>query len=280
MDKEKLKKSIDNFIRKEREDEKSKNTIKHYQHILYMLLTYLDEGKEMEKTDLIEFKEYLLNAGFAPSTIQNYITVINKWLKYAKKKKMIVKNIKVQEQASLNEDELITPEDFNRLLKRAKSMKMSEYYMIMKVLGYTGIRISELQYFTVENLNKSKLTVKNKGKIRTVILRTDLKKELKKYAKDRGIESGYLFPGKKEGTMIHHSTIYKNMKLIASAESVKKSRVHPHAFRHLFSIKYLEEGGQPSDLKDILGHSRLETTAIYTRTTDKMKKVQIERMKY
>lgn len=279
MTKEGMRRSIDRFIIKEREAEKSKNTVRHYAHVLNLLYDFLPDG-ELNKTGIIDFKEHLLESGFEPSTVQNYIVIINKWLKYAKMKRFTVTNIKVQGKASLEEEELLTPEDFMRLLRQAKRMGYKQYYMIMEIMGYTGIRLSELQYFTVENIRKPKLLVHNKGKIRTIIMPTSLKKKIKKYIEEQGIESGYIFPGKKEGTMLHPTTVYKNIRKIAAAAKIKKTKAHPHAFRHLFAVHYIEEGGQPSDLADILGHSQLETTAIYTRTTDKMKKIQVEKINY
>lgn len=279
MTKEGMRRSIDGFITKEREAEKSKNTVRHYAHVLNLLYDFLPDG-ELNKTSIIDFKEHLLESGFEPSTVQNYITIVNKWLKYAKMKRFTVTNIKVQGKASLEEEELLTPEDFMRLLRQAKRTGRKQYCMIMEIMGYTGIRLSELQYFTVENIRKPKLLVHNKGKIRTIIMPTSLKKKIKKYIEEQGIESGYIFPGKKEGTMLHPTTVYKNIRKIAAAAKIKKTKAHPHAFRHLFAVRYIEEGGQPSDLADILGHSQLETTAIYTRTTDKMKKIQVEKINY
>ena len=117
--------------------------------------------------------------------MQNYIGIVNKWLKYAKLKRLTVTNIKVQGKASLEEEELLTPEDFMRLLRQAKRMECKQYCMIMEIMGYTGIRLSELQYFTVENIQKPKLLVHNKGKIRTIIMPTALKKKLRKYIEEQ-----------------------------------------------------------------------------------------------
>ena len=69
----------------------------------------------------------------------------------------------------------------------------------MKVIAYTGVRAEELKVFTVENLESNYIKVKNKGKIRNVIVRQDLRRELLRYCKDKGITTGYIFPGKKQG---------------------------------------------------------------------------------
>lgn len=80
---------------------------------------------------------------------------------------------------------------------------------------------------------------------------------------------------------MHSTTIYKRLKKIAGrCKGIKLSKIHAHSFRHLFAIKFREDGGSESELADILGHSSLQTTRIYTTTTDKMKKDRLERMKY
>lgn len=150
----------------------------------------------------------------------------------------------------------------------------------MKVIAFTGVRAEELKVFTYENIQSNYIETRNKGKIRNVILRNDLRRELLKYCRDNGIKSGYIFKGKEDGTMIHATTIYKQLKRIASKAKVSKSKVHAHSFRHLFAIKFIEDSGDISELADILGHSSIETTRIYTMTTDEMKKKKIEKMTY
>lgn len=277
MTKDDLIKAKDVFLADQQEDEKSKNTLIHYSHVLNVFIENMPD--EISKLNIINFKGNMIEQGMKPSTINNYIVIINKFMKYIDQKDMTVKYIKVQKRASL--DEVLEPIDLKRLLRTAKKMGKDDYYMIMKIFAYTGIRVKELEYFTVENIQKSYIMVKNKGKIRNIILRNDLKKELKKYCDDHNLTSGYIFPGKKEGKMICESTIWKNLKKIAGkARGVKLEKVHAHSFRHLFAIHFLEQGGNIADLADILGHGSINTTQIYARTTDKMKKQQMERMKY
>ena len=98
---------------------------------------------------------------------------------------------------------------------------------------------------------------------------------------NNGIKEGYIFPGRNPGTMLHQTTIWKRMKKIAGmCRGIKKSKVHAHSFRHLFAIKFMSEGGDIGELADILGHASVDTTRIYTRTTDYMKRKRLEKMKY
>ena len=295
MKRKDLEEHIEEYLLEEQEDEKAKNTLIHYRHIINMFVSSLPDD-EITKVDFMRFKEIMLEK-YKPKTVSNYITIVNKFIKYVEmsmdesiqdfdfnrmKKyysKQTLKNIKIQQEASLKE--VLEPIDLKRMLRMAKKLEEWDLYYIMKVIAYTGVRAEELKIFTVENLESNYIKVKNKAKIRNVIVPQDLRRDLLKYCKNAGITTGYIFPGKKSGTMLHSTTIYKRLKKLAGqCRGVKKSKVHAHSFRHLFAIKYMEEYGNISELADILGHSSIETTRIYTRTTDKMKRERMERMKY
>lgn len=295
MKRKDLEEHIEEYLLEEQEDEKAKNTLIHYRHIINMFVSSLPDD-EITKVDFMRFKEIMLEK-YKPKTVSNYITIVNKFIKYVEmsmdesiqdfdfnrmKKyysKQTLKNIKIQQESSLKE--VLEPIDLKRMLRMAKKLEEWDLYYIMKAIAYTGVRAEELKIFTVENLESNYIKVKNKGKIRNVIVPQDLRRDLLKYCKNAGITTGYIFPGKKSGTMLHSTTIYKRLKKLAGqCRGVKKSKVHAHSFRHLFAIKYMEEYGNISELADILGHSSIETTRIYTRTTDKMKRERMERMKY
>lgn len=320
MDKSILESKKEDFLMDEADAEKSKNTLTHYDHVITLFLESLTD-ENVTKKDVRRFKEQLLER-YKPSTVQNYIVVINKFLKYAQSdesmrsfekiglsemdvyelrrkvrskeidqsalediRKMIgftamesltVRNIKVQQRASL--EEIIDEDEYMRLLKAARREKKLNMRMIMKVLRETGIRIEELRFITVESIKSHYVQVNNKAKIRNIIIRTSLRKELKAYCKQQGITAGYIFPGRNPDMPISTSAVWKNLKQIAGKEKVKKSKVHPHSFRHLFAVSFLEQGGSLAELSDILGHSSIETTRIYVRTTDKMKLRKLDNM--
>lgn len=292
MEKQDLKDSLEEYLIEEKEDEKAENTLIHYRHVLEELIKALPEG-EIKKADLIAYKDTLIEK-YKPRTVNNYIVVINRYLKYMEIKedadfsmyklkkyysKNALKNIKIQNEASLTE--VLEPTDLKRMLRMAKKLGEMDMYYLMKVIAYTGIRAEELKVFTVENLKSNYIKVSNKGKTRNVIVRQDLRRDLLKYCKRQGIEMGYIFKGKKQGTMIHATTVYKRLKKIAGkCKGIKLSKIHAHSFRHLFAIQFINEGGDISELADILGHSSIQTTRIYTRTTDSMKKKRLEKMKY
>ena len=292
MKKSEIKEKIKPYLLEEKLDEKAERTQKQYQRVITMFVNSF-KNEEITKNDLMEFKSYLID-NYKPKTVSNYIVIVNKFIKYLEitskdedfdfeklrkyYSKKTLKNIKVQQKNSL--DEVLEPEDLKRMLRMAKK-KDYEMYLIIKIFSYTGIRSGELEFFKVENLASNYIEVRNKGKIREIILRQDLRKELLEYCKDKNITSGYIFRGKRAGTMLHHTTIYNRLKKIAGmCRGIKIDKVHPHSFRHLFAIKFMQDGGDISELKDILGHASIDTTSIYTRTTLKMKRKRLEKMKY
>lgn len=294
MEKATLEELTEEFLLEERTDEKAKSTLIHYRHVIEMFLDSLKEG-EVTKRDVMAFKSALMDT-YKPSTISNYITIVNKFIKYAEivesngkyelsdlkhhHSKMTLKNIKIQQKSSI--EEVLEAEEYKRMLRIAKKHGEIEMYLIMKIFAYTGIRVAELKCFKAELVKKSNyIEVNNKGKNRKIILRQDLRRELIKYCEEKGIEEGYIFRGRRVGTMLSDSTIWKKLKKIAGqCRGIKLSKVHAHSFRHLFAIKFLEEGGDIGELADILGHASVDTTRIYTRTTDYMKRKKLEKIKY
>ena len=285
MNKEFLVSKVDDFIAFETENEKSKNSLVHYRQVVELFVNSF-EVDDICKLDIIDFKKNL-EEEYAPATVKNYITIANRFIKYCElvekdldpdellrthHSKMTLKNIKIQQAASL--DDVIEPSDFKRMCRMAKQCHRMDIYLIMKIFAYTGIRVSELSYFTVENVKANYITVKNKGKIRDVILRNDLKREILKYCRTEKIKSGKIF-------FLTYKQIYYQLKKIAGkCRGISLDKIHPHAFRHMFAINYLDVGGQVTDLMDILGHNSIQTTSLYTRTTNKAKKNMLESMKY
>ena len=100
------------------------------------------------------------------------------------------------------------------------------------------------------------------------------------YCRENKIKTGPIFKGEKQEKIIA-STIWRQMKKIAGAARVNKKKVHAHSFRHLFAIVFLNEFNDSiTELADILGHNSLETTRVYTRSTNSQKKSKLEKLKF
>lgn len=294
--KEQLNKKINTFIIEETNDEKSAKTISAYRRIPMDFVNQLENGQEISKTDILKYKDKLIKK-YKPSTVNVYLTILNKFIKYCEiteesdefdflmlKKhysKNVVKNIRIQSPDSL--DDILNPSDFKRMRRKAKEKGDMRTYLILSVYGFTGIRAKEIDFFTVDALKASKdfVQVTNKGKTRKVPVPGTLRRDLLRYAKERHIDSGPIFRNN-NGEPLSYSRIYRCLKdLAGECRGIKKSKVHPHSFRHLFAYYFLEGNeSRLAELADILGHSSLETTRIYLRTTIKMKKQKMERIRY
>lgn len=278
--KEKMLKKVEFFIKTKKYDEKSPRTLKQYNRVIMEFIATIPDGVEIAKDHTLEYKQKLKDAGMMTSTINNKIVILDSFLKFIKLDCLCVNTIKVQKKSSLKN--VLEPIDYKRLLHWAKKLEMVDIRMIMRVLAETGARIAELTFFTADAIKESNyINVSNKGKERNLIIRNDLRKELKEFCCNKKITEGYIFRGRlDESKPLCEATIWRNMQKIAGRAKVNKKKVHAHSFRHLFAIRWIEEGGSIADLADIMGHNSLETTRIYTKTTDLMKKRKIENMKY
>lgn len=280
MNKHDLKERLPEFIAELSEDEKAANTIKKYKRNIELFLDWIPEEVEIYKAIVIDFKRHLLDdLKFRTNTINNYIVSINKFLYWCGIEDCKVKQLRKQHVAS--NSEVLSLPDYKRLLRFAKRFNQEDTYLIMKILAMTGIRIEELSFFTVENMKSNYIHVRNKDKERSIIIRQDLAREIRKYCRDKGIKEGVIFYCRTKGKMMSKSTIWRRMKKLAGAAKVRKNKVHAHSFRHLFAKTFLKEyNGSIAELADILGHNSLETTRLYAKSTDEEKRQRLERIKF
>lgn len=264
------------FFQRLMEEEKATKTIEKYKFILDNFMEYLKD-KELEKNTIINFKQKLKDENFSVATINNYVTVINKFLKYLKKEGLCIKLIKRQKKYSIEYS--LSKTDYNRLLRGALK-RNEENYIILRILAETGIRVSEISNFSIEKLNTT-MIIDNKGKTREIIVTRKLLKNLRDYCRKNKIRTGLIIFNHKTKKAYSSSTIWRRLKKLAGECRVNKKCVYPHAFRHYFGVRYLET--YPEDylgLADILGHSSLETTRIYSALTAKEKELKLRNVKF
>lgn len=280
MKKEELMPKLDEWILEQKYQEYEQSTLNQYRANTLKFIEWLPDGEEITKDTMLRYKQHLGEIAGSTNSINVWIVTVNKFLKWLGHPELTLKKIKMQTKQS--NEEVLSVSDYKRLLRFAKRENKVQLYYIMKILAMTGIRVSELQYFQVENLKSNYISVFNKGKERTIIVRQDLMRELRKYCRENGIRHGYLFPSPEvKGKMVNTSTIWRQMKAVAGHARVKKSKVHAHSFRHLFAQVFLETySDNITELADILGHNSLDTTRLYTRTSDSQKRDKLERMKF
>jgi len=267
-------KSLKKYERNLTKRELSEGTKELYLRQAKDLLVFL-EGKPATKKRMIAYKDYLCGKGLAVTTMNTYITAVNSFLRFAGYENIRLRTKRIQKRRSL--DHVLSIEEYKILLSYAKESGRKKYYYIMKTLAQTGIRVSELKYFTVEALEVKAIVVNNKGKVREIFLPDNLILDLKTYCDIEGRESGVIFKGNTQNS-ISRIAVYKMLVHMADMTGISKDKVHPHSFRHLFAITYMEHYSNLFELADILGHSSLEITRIYAATTAEEKRKRMNQL--
>lgn len=257
-----------------KEKELSKGTCELYIRQARLFLEYVGDRK-ITKEEVLSYRKKLKEKNLSVSTMNLYIIAVNHYLKYAGYKDCSIRTVRVQKKSSV--ENVINSAEYHMLLSYAKSSGQEKYYYIMKTLALTGIRISELRFFTVEILQQGQVCVYNKGKIREVYLPDCLIQELQSYCDKEHIKEGVIFRGK-ENKPINRTTVYKMIAHLADMVGVSKEKAHPHSFRHFFAVTYMEHYANLAELADILGHSSIETTRIYTVSTSEEKRRRLNNL--
>lgn len=136
----------------------------------------------------------------------------------------------------------------------------------MEIICSTGIRVSEVQYITVEAAKNGKAEIALKGKIRTILLPSKLCRKLLKFAARQKTASGAIFRAK-SGTAMSRYQIWSKMKKLCERAGVGAEKVFPHNLRHLFATAFYRAYKDIVKLADVLGHSSIEMTRIYLVTS-------------
>lgn len=257
-----------------RMEELAEGTVHIYLREAERLEEYLS-GRNISKNLLLEYKKVLLAAGNRPATVNLHIVAADRYLKYLGHTDCRLKTLRIQAKHSL--EQVLTTEEYQALLDYAKQNGKEKYYLILRTMAMTGIRVSELQFFTAEILEKKVIMVTGKQKTREICVPEKLAVELKEYCEKNGLKEGCIFYGKK-GKPISRIAVYKMLVKMADALGIEKGKVHPHSLRHLFAVTYMERYGNLFELADLLGHSSLETTRIYARSTAEKKRQKINEL--
>ena len=254
-------------------EEKSNETITKYLRDVSAFLRWIG-NREITKSAVLSYKTEILEK-YAPKSVYSMLASLNVFLKFIKKFDCTVKSIKLQRQ--MFSDKELTKAEYERLLIAAEKKKNKRLYYLMQSICSTGIRVSEHKYITAEAVEKGSVQINLKGKMRVVILPKTLCKMLKKYIREENIKSGSVFITK-NGKPLDRSNIWNDMKKLCESAGVDKEKVFPHNLRHLFARTYYSLQKDISRLADILGHTSINTTRIYTIESGEVHRRQIERM--
>ncbi len=254
--------------------EKSAATIAKYIRDTDMFLRYA-LNRPITKTLTVAYKKHLIEMGYAACSINSMLAGLNGFLDFMGLSDCKVKNIKVQRQTYCSDKNELSKKEYMRLLEAASSRP--KLNLVMQTICATGIRVSELKYFTVEAVRCGEISVRCKSKTRTILVPDKLRKHLLEYSKDNGITSGTIFVTK-NGNPLDRSNIWSQMKKICEEAGVSESKVYPHNLRKLFARTFYEVEKDIAKLADILGHDSIETTRIYIMTTGSEHRRKMEKL--
>ena len=258
------------------ERENSRATIRKYLTDIRTFYKFLGAERIISKGKLLEYKEWLTSC-YAVNSANSMIVSLNRYLDYRNASRLKLKRIRVQRQLFIKEEKELTREEYRRLIQAAHENNKEQLALIIETIGATGIRISELAGFTVEQIRRGRIEIYNKGKNRVILVPEKLRRKLLKFAEKQGIKRGHLFITR-NGKPKDRSNLWAEMKRLHKLAGVDSKKIFPHNLRHLFARCYYKATKDLTGLADLLGHSSLETTRIYTAEAGSQFQKKVERL--
>ena len=269
--------AVQNFKQYLWEEEKSENTIEKYIRDVRAFMTFAGGG-EIRKDIVIAYKDKLLSENYTARSINSMLASLNSLFMFLGWSDCRAKSIKLQRQVYCSKERELTKAEYTKLVNTAKKKGNERLNLILQTICGMGIRVSELQYITVEAVRDGEAVVSLKGKTRTVFIVKDLRKKLLRYAAEQGIKSGLVFITR-TGNMINRTNIWREMKNLCEQAGVNPQKVFPHNLRHLFARTFYGIEKDIAKLADILGHSSINTTRIYIISTGAEHRRRMEKMR-
>ena len=225
-------KEIERFCNYLREAEKSENTLEKYIRDVTAFSAFCDEA--ITKDTVIAYKQNLIDSGYAVRSINSMLASLNNLFSFLGWYELRVKSLKVQQQVFCPEEKELTKAEYERLCRTAERKQNERLCLILQTICGTGIRVSELQFITVEAVRKGEATVSLKGKTRSIFIVRDLQKKLLRYISEQHITTGTVFVTR-TGKPMSRTNIWREMKNLCVEAEVNPEKVFPHNLRHLFA---------------------------------------------
>ncbi len=254
-------------------EEKSKATVMKYTRDVTVFAQWLN-GQQISKTVVQEYKQ-LLESEYAPKSVNSVLSSLNSFFEWINHPEYRVKSLKIQKNTFIEPNRELTKAEYDILLKTAYEQGKTRLYLVMQTICATGIRVSELAYITVDAVKSGVASIKCKGKNRVIFIPQKLCKMLLRYTFTNGIKQGSVFVTR-TGNPIDRSNIWLEMKKLCGKAGVLASKVFPHNLRHLFGRVYYAIYQDISRLADILGHTSINTTRIYTAESGEVHRKRVQ----
>lgn len=229
--------------------------------------------KSVTRNDVRRFLYKLKDKNLTKKTISRKISGVRSFYRFLLKEGYIDKNPLLTLELPKVEKRLptfLTEEEVFKLINAPdkKTILGLRDNLILKMLYSTGMRVSELVSLRISelNLDKGEVIIKGKGnKERVVFLTHDILDEIKYYIQKRRKNSNFLFLNRK-GKLLTD----KGVRLLVEKYAKKiipYKKITPHTLRHTFATHLLTNGADLRSVQELLGHTKLSTTQIYTHLT-------------
>ena len=273
-----LNKHLEHYIRELVLQERADATIQKYAHDVGAFIRWCGEedSRRLTKEQSLRWRSDLAQRK-APATVNAAVAAVNGFLRYIGRIDCCVRPLKVQRTVYRERRLELTREEYVRLLRAAERVS-EQLTCMMETICATGIRVSELQYVTVQAVRQGFATVRNKGKCRTILLPRRLQTLLARYCRAQRIVSGAVFCSR-SGRPASRCAIWRSMKRLCAAARVSPEKVFPHNLRHLFAVCFYRAQHDLEHLADILGHSNINTMRIYTRLSGDEHRCQLDALR-
>ena len=257
-------------------EERSAATVEKYIRDV-TAFSFFSDGEEITKETVIAYKRHLQEK-YAVRSVNSMLASVNSLFVFLGWHDLKVKSLKLQQQVFCSEEKELTKAEYTRLCRTAERKHNERLNLILQTICGTGIRVSELQYITVEAVKCGEAVVSLKGKTRSVFIVKELKQKLLRYAAEKNIKSGMIFVTR-TSKPISRTNIWREMKALCDEANVNPQKVFPHNLRHLFARVFYGIEKDIAKLADILGHSSINTTRIYIISTGTEHRRRMENMR-
>ena len=258
-------------------EEKSAATLNKYLRDIQRFALWLGDTP-LERDAMLDYKADLMRH-YAAGSVNSILAALNRFLRMIAREDCRVHRLRIQYQAYSPEEREITAQEYADLVRTARETGRARLALVLQTICATGIRVSELPAITAaEAARRGVAVVRCKGKSRRVLIPTRLQKKLLRYMKQHRIAFGPVFVTR-SGAPLDRSNIWREMKALCRAAGVSDKKVFPHNFRYLFARTFYRLNKDLAKLADLLGHSSINTTRIYIRTTSAEHRRCLERMR-
>ena len=258
------------------EKERAKETIDRYQQQLHTFAQWVG-GRTVTKEITVCYKQWLMER-YSPASVNVALAALNGFFNFMGWQECRVRPVRVQRRDYSEPRRELTRQEYYRLLHAARRKGDLRLFHLLETICSTGIRVSELRFITVKAVQRGRADICNKGKYRTILLPRRLCEKLLHYCRERGIAHGSIFVTR-SGKPVNRSNIWAMMKTLCRKAQVSARKVFPHNLRHLFARCFYQCQQDLEHLASLLGHSSINTTRIYTRTSGEEHLRQIEKLR-